>query len=65
MKRLPHKMIKYTQTIRRQLANELLESVWPFCGVGAWQVTNMKVPQYQYSIHLLEHNNDDRRKNNN
>ena len=57
-------MIKHTQTIRRQFANEL-ESVWPFCGVGAWKVTKMKVPQYQYSIHLLEYNNDDRRKNNN
>ena len=25
----------YTQTIRRQIANELFDCVWPFCGVVA------------------------------
>ena len=30
-----HKMVKYTQTIRRQIADELFECVWPFCGIGA------------------------------
>ena len=30
-----HKMVKHTQTIHRQIADELLECVWPFCGVGA------------------------------
>ena len=29
-KRQPHKMVKHTQTIRRQL-----ECVWPLCGIGA------------------------------
>ena len=24
-----------TQTIRRQIADELFECVWPFCGIGA------------------------------
>ena len=29
-----HKMVKHTQTIRRQIANELFECVWQFCGIG-------------------------------
>ena len=35
LKYQPHKMVKHTQTIRRQIANELFECVWLFCGVGA------------------------------
>ena len=31
-------MVKHTQTIRRLLADELFENVWPFCGVGAERV---------------------------
>ena len=31
-------MVKHTQTIRRQIDNELFECVWPFCGIGAWRV---------------------------
>ena len=31
----PHKMIKHTQTIRRQFADELFECIWSFCDVGA------------------------------
>ena len=31
-------MIKYTQTIRRKIADELFECVWPLSGVGAWRV---------------------------
>ena len=34
-KRQFHKMAKHTQTIRRQIADELFECVWPFCGIGA------------------------------
>ena len=31
-----YKMVKHTQTIRRQaVADKLFELVWPFCGVGA------------------------------
>ena len=30
-----HKMVKHTQTIRRQFADELFECVWPFCDIGA------------------------------
>ena len=33
-KRQSHKMAKHTQTIRRQIADELLECVWPFCEIG-------------------------------
>ena len=28
-------MVKYTQTIRRQITDELFECVWPVLGVGA------------------------------
>ena len=31
LKRQSHKMAKHTQTIRRQIADELFEWVWPFC----------------------------------
>ena len=33
-------MVNNTQTIRRLLAvaDELFESVWPLCGVGAWRI---------------------------
>ena len=34
-KRQSQKMVKHTQTIRRQIADELFERVWPFCGIGA------------------------------
>ena len=30
-----HKMVKHIQTIRWQIAEELFECVWSFCGVGA------------------------------
>ena len=30
-------MAKYTQTIRRQFADELFECVWPFCGIGSYR----------------------------
>ena len=33
-KRQSHKMVKHTQTIRRQIANELFECVWLFCEIG-------------------------------
>ena len=31
-------MIKHTQTIRRQIADELFECVWPFCEIGSKRV---------------------------
>ena len=33
-KRQSHKMVKHTQTIRRQFADELFECVWSFCEIG-------------------------------
>ena len=30
-------MVKHTQTIRRQIADELFECVLPFCVIGAWR----------------------------
>ena len=37
-KRQSHKMVKYTQTIRRQIADELFECVWPLCEIVALKV---------------------------
>ena len=34
-------MIKHTQTIRRQIADELFENFWPVCGVGAYRVNKI------------------------
>ena len=34
-KHRPHKMVKHTQKICRQIASKLFECVLPFCGVGA------------------------------
>ena len=31
-------MVKHTQTIRRQIADELFKCVWPFCEIGARRV---------------------------
>ena len=31
-------MVKHTQTIRRQFAEELFKCVWPFCWIGAQRV---------------------------
>ena len=36
-------MVKYTQTLRRQIADELFECDWPFCGIGALRVNIIKV----------------------
>ena len=31
-------MVKHTQTIRRQIADELFKFIWPFCEIGAKRV---------------------------
>ena len=33
-KRQFHEMVKHIQTIRPQIADELFECVWTFCGIG-------------------------------
>ena len=34
-KRQSHEMVKHTQTICRQIADELFECIWPYCEIGA------------------------------
>ena len=43
------KMIKNAQTIRRQIADELFKSVWPFCGAGDLMVKNIFWEQSSWS----------------
>ena len=38
-------MVKHTQTIRRQIADELFECVWPFCEIGT-KTVNKKLDFY-------------------
>ena len=35
-------MVKQTQTIRRQITEELFECVWPFCEIGDKRVKKEK-----------------------
>ena len=32
---IKHAIVKHTQTIRQEFADELFECVWPFCEIGA------------------------------
>ena len=34
-------MVKHSQTIRRQITDELFECVWPFCETGAKRVKTL------------------------
>ena len=36
-------MVKHTQTICRQIVDELFEYVWPFCGVGSSRATKLRL----------------------
>ena len=36
-------MVKHTQTIRRQIADELFECVWPLYGIGAGRVKQFQM----------------------
>ena len=36
-------MLKHTQIIHRQFANELFEFIWPFCGVSVERVKKIGV----------------------
>ena len=40
-KRQSHKIVKHTQTIRRQIADELFECVWQFCEIRAKMVNDL------------------------
>ena len=46
-------MAKHTQTIRRQIAYELFDCVWPFCEIGAWRVNNFTVDEINDFSELL------------
>ena len=41
-KRQALKMVKHTQAIRHQFADELFECVWPFWGLDALRVKTLK-----------------------
>ena len=45
-KRQSHKMVKHTQTISRQIADEFFEWVWPFCRIGAERINSEQVSWY-------------------
>ena len=36
-------MVKHTQTIRWQIADELLECIWPFCEIGTERVIMLSI----------------------
>ena len=40
-------MVKHTQTIRRQITDELFECVWSFCEIG---VKRVKSPIQKFAI---------------
>ena len=42
-------MVKHTQTIRRQIAAELFQCVWPFCEIAAERVKGWKHYIAKYS----------------
>ena len=39
-------MDKHTKTICRQIADELLECVWPFCGIETLRVKNTALEEF-------------------
>ena len=46
-------MVKRTQTICRQFADELFECIWPFCGIGAQRVKSVYDTYYTPVIRPL------------
>ena len=46
-------MIKNTQTIRREIADELFEYVWPFCEIGAERVKSFSWFKGSYFPHEI------------
>ena len=53
-KRQINKMAKHTQTISRQIADELFECVWPFCGIGAWRDNGKNITRITISLEKLK-----------
>ena len=48
-------MVKHTQTIRWQIADELFECIWPFCEIGAKTVRNWFLEILKNSNVLISH----------
>ena len=46
-------MVKHTQTIRRQIADELFECVWLFCQIGAKRDNQPTTKQRSYNIFVF------------
>ena len=46
-------MVKHTQAIRRQIADELFERVWPSCEVGAKRVNVLRQVLYLNNPHTF------------
>ena len=53
-------MVKHTQAICCQIANELFECVWPFCGVGTSRVKNAGILENQTKQWIKICSNNDR-----
>ena len=50
-------MVKHTQTILRQIADELFEYAWPFCEIGDKRVSitlNLPLDTFFLAIHIAE-----------
>ena len=52
-KRKSHKIVEHAQTIRREIADELFECVWPLCEIGAKRV-NMHVTFVKAEWHFID-----------
>ena len=48
VKRQPHKIVKHTQTIRQQKADELFGCVSPFCGLARVNEDDARLPGQIY-----------------
>ena len=40
-------MVKHTPIIRRQIADELFEYVWPFCQIGTYRIKKLQDVMYE------------------
>ena len=46
-------MVKHTQTIHHQIADELFDCVSPFCGVGTLKKSDNRYPKRNFKTHKL------------
>ena len=45
-------MVKHTQTIRRQIVDQLFECVWPFCEIGSETVNELLYGKDYYPVKI-------------